>query len=95
MIREDWGLRNAPVSTGSGPSWTRVTHRRVRCGETNQVLFHEAIDVSRAKKHYHHQIPKEVCHVATEFWHDQEGCETEALPANRFVNCRAKFVKPI
>eukprot|EP00435_Cladocopium_sp_Y103_P030418 s52_g7.t1 len=79
-VREDWGIQNAPVSTASGPAWPHVTHRRVRCGETNKILFHEAIDSNRAKKHYHHVIPKEVCHVVTEFWHDQEGFIQEALP---------------
>ena len=79
-IREDWGIQNAPISTSSGPAWSQVTHRRVRCGETNKVLFHETIDSARAKKHYHHVIPKEVCHVVTEFWHDQSGVVHETLP---------------
>ena len=96
-VREDWGLRNAPVSTASGPAWPHATHRRVMCGEGNKILFHEAIDATRAKKHYDHLIPKEVCHVVTEFCHDMDGFVSEALLNShhtRCVSCRVKCVKP-
>lgn len=59
---------NKTLTTGKhGPNWQSVKRRRVVDSNTQEVLFDEWISPHRRKSQYHHDIPKEVLHVTTEF----------------------------
>ena len=68
-MREDWGATHVPIASGNGPKWDKITRRIVRRGDNGKVMWDEHIDVRKPRTSYHHQIPKGVCHVVTEFQH--------------------------
>eukprot|EP00435_Cladocopium_sp_Y103_P065475 s772_g27.t1 len=68
-MREDWGNSHVPVSTNGGPRWDKITRRIVRNGANGKILHDEAIDPSKPRRMYHHQVLPHVSHTVTEFQH--------------------------
>ena len=66
-IREDWGIKCAPLRSSRGPSWPSVQRRVVRCGQSRKVLLDEIINHKTSKDKYSTLIPDGVRHVITEF----------------------------